>query len=75
MLQVLPTWDTATANKDSTIIAAFGSPYLINANFPTVNTAIAVYSDTEQCMRSVAKGILGKLPFVGKLPVKLQEIQ
>lgn len=73
-IQVVPSWQTAALNKDSTIVVAFGSPYLINSNFPTVNTAIAVYSDTEHCMRSAAKAILGKLPFRGKLPVKLQEI-
>ena len=74
MIQVVPSWQTATLNKDSTIVVAFGSPYLINSNFPTVNTAIAVYSDTENCMRSAAKAILGKLPFSGKLPVKLQKV-
>ena len=73
-IQVIPNWQTATLNKDSTIVVAFGSPYLIKSNFPTVNTAIAVYSDTEYCMRSAAKGILGKIPFRGKLPVKLQEL-
>ena len=73
-IQVIPDWQLATLNKDSTVVVAFGSPYLINSNFPTVNTAIAVYSNTEHCLRSAAKGILGKLPFNGKLPVKLQEI-
>ena len=74
MIQIIPTWQLATLDKDNTIVVAFGSPYLINSNFPTVNAAIAVYSDTEYCLKSAAKGILGKLPFAGKLPVKLQEI-
>lgn len=74
-LQLVPSWQTSTLTKENSIVVAFGSPYLLNANFPTVNTAIAAYSNTEQCMRSVAKGILGKLPFKGKCPVKLQEIQ
>ena len=74
-LQVIQPWQTATFAKESTIVVTFGSPYLINSNFPTVNTAIAVYSDTQECMRSVAKGILGKIPFKGRLPVKLQEIR
>ena len=73
-LQIVPDWQTGTLSKDKTIVVAFGSPYLINASFPTVNTAIAVYSDTTECIKSVAKGILGELPFKGKLPVKLQEI-
>ena len=73
-LQVVQPWQTATLSKENTIAVAFGSPYLINSNFPTVNTAIALYSDTEYCLRSAAKGILGKLPFKGTLPVKLQKI-
>ena len=72
-IQIVPSWQTGAITKDS-IVVAFGSPYLINANFPTVNTAIAAYSDTEHCMRAAAKCILGKLSFKGKLPVKLQEI-
>ena len=73
-LQITPSWQTASLSKQNTIVAAFGSPYLINSNFPTVNTAIALYSDTEQCLRTAAKGILGKVGFPGRLPVKLQPI-
>lgn len=43
-------------------------------HFPTVNTAIALYSDSKECQIAAAKGILGKLTFKGKLPIKMQEI-
>lgn len=74
MLQIIPTWQTGALSKEKTVVVALGSPYLINTNFPTVNMAVAVYSDTEQCMKASARAILGKIPFVGKLPVKMQEI-
>ena len=74
VLQIIPSWQVGALNRDRSVVATFGSPYLINANFPTINTAIAAYSDTAQCMRTVAKGILGKVTFAGKLPVKMQKI-
>ena len=73
-MQINPSWQTGTLTKENQIVVAFGSPYLINSNFPTVNTAIALYSDTTQCQIAAAKSILGKIRFKGKLPVKLQEL-
>lgn len=73
-MQINPSWQTGTLTKENEIIVAFGSPYLINSNFPTVNTAIALYSDSKECQIAAAKGILGKLTFKGKLPIKMQEI-
>lgn len=70
-LQIIPTTSVGTYNRKTTVVATFGSPYLINANFPTINTAIAIYSDTIECQKAVANAILGKIPFKGKLPVKL----
>lgn len=73
-LQILPSWEVGSLNRERSIVATFGSPYLINSNFPTVNAAIAVYSDTVECQKAVAKAILGEIPFNGKLPVKLQKM-
>lgn len=73
-MQINPSWQTGTLTKENEIIVAFGSPYLINSNFPTVNTAIALYSDSAECQIAAAKGILGKLAFNGKLPIKMQKI-
>ena len=74
ILQIIPSWQVGTLNREKTVVAAFGSPYLINTNFPTVNTAIATYSNTVECQRAVARGIMGQIPFHGKLPVKLQKL-
>ena len=73
-LQIIPSWQVGALNRDRTVVATFGSPYLINSNFPTVNTAIAAYSNTSECQRMVVRGILGQSPFQGKLPIKLQEL-
>ena len=73
-MQINPPWQTGTLTKENEIIVAFGSPYLINSNFPTINTALAVYSDSKECQIAAAKGILGKLEFNGKLPIKMQKI-
>mgnify|MGYP003199496891 CR=1 FL=1 len=72
MLQITPSWQTGALSREKTAVVAFGSPYLINSNFPTVNMAVAAYSDTEQCQRASVKAILGEIPFKGVLPVKMQ---
>jgi beta-N-acetylhexosaminidase len=73
-LQIIPSWRVGALNRERSVVATFGSPYLINSNFPTINTAIAAYSDTVECQRAVARGIMGQLDFQGKLPVKLQKL-
>ena len=72
-LQILPSWQVGALARQKTVVVTFGSPYLIYSNFPTVNTAIALYSDTEECQKAAAKAIMGQIPFRGKLPVKMPQ--
>ncbi len=74
MLQITPDWSTGALSREKSMVVCFGSPYLINWNFPTLRTAVAAYSDDAETQRATAKAILGKIPFSGKLPVRLQEI-
>ncbi len=73
-LQILPSWQVGALNRERTVVVTLGSPYLINSNFPTINTAIALYSDTKECQKAAVHAIMGQIPFKGKLPVKLQEV-
>lgn len=72
-LQIVSSWQLGAIDRDKTAIVAFGSPYLIETNFPTVNAAVAMYSDTPDCQRAAVKAMLGQIPFAGKLPVKLPQ--
>lgn len=75
MLQIMPSWQTGAVDREKSAVVTFGSPYLIHQNFPTVNAAIAMYSDTDDCQKAAVKAMLGQIPFSGKLPVKLLEQQ
>ena len=75
MLQIMPSWQTGALDRNKSAVVTFGSPYLIHQNFPTVNAAIAMYSDTDDCQRAAVRAMLGQIPFAGKLPVKLPEQQ
>ncbi len=72
-LDIQPSWQTASYKRECVVVCSFGSPYLINQYFPTVNKALALYSDTDGCMRAAVRAMLGKIKFSGTLPVTLQE--
>lgn len=64
-------WQTSTFARDKVCAVALGSPYMLSAHFETAPMAIAAYSNTRGCQRAVVDAVLGKIPFSGKLPVKL----
>jgi beta-N-acetylhexosaminidase len=72
-LDIQPSWQTASYKRECVVVCSFGSPYLINQYFPTVNKALAMYSDTDGCMRAAVRAMLGKIKMTGTLPVTLQE--
>ena len=70
-LDTVTSWQTAAYGREKVIAVALGSPYLLSIHFETVPAAIAAYSDTPGSQRAAVQAICGKIPFSGKLPVKL----
>ncbi|MFZ0739449.1 MAG: glycoside hydrolase family 3 N-terminal domain-containing protein [Candidatus Acidiferrales bacterium] len=56
------------AGPKPVIVAAFGSPYVIE-RFPAAKTWIAAFSTQEAVQRAMARAILGQIPITGKIPV------
>ena len=72
-LQVWPDWNVGTMARDKSIVLALGSPYVVNCNFTDIHAAVAVYTNDAQSQRAAVNAIIGNIPFLGKLPVKLPE--
>jgi len=53
------------------IHAAIGGPYDLSL-FPDIPAAVATYGDVPESMQALAEGLRGKIPFQGRLPVRLQ---
>jgi len=51
-----------------TVIAAFGSPYMIE-RFPNAQTFVAEFATNDVSQKAAARAIFGQVPFVGKIPV------
>ena len=56
------------ASGKPTIVASFGSPYLIE-RFPNAKTWIAEFSSNDVSQRAVARAIFGQAAIGGKIPV------
>lgn len=52
------------------VVAAFGSPYLLN-NVPDLPTYAAAFDDYPAAETAMVRGLFGEIPFQGKLPVPL----
>lgn len=63
----------ACAPGRKAIGVAFGSPYLM-AELPEVETFVCSYSDCEASQTAAAKALRGQIPFLGSIPVTIQEI-
>jgi beta-N-acetylhexosaminidase len=51
-----------------TIVAAFGSPYVIE-RFPAAKTWLAAFSANSVAQTAVARALFGQIPICGKIPV------
>jgi len=56
------------ANGKPTIVAAFGSPYLIE-RFAAAKTWLAAFSTNDVTQRAVGRALFGEVPITGKIPV------
>lgn len=60
-----------TVKPTRLIHAAIGGPYDLSL-FPDIPAAVATYGDVPASMQALAEGLRGKIPFQGRLPVRLQ---
>lgn len=58
-------------NKN-TVVVSLGSPYLLK-EFPSVNSYICAYGDSDVSIEAVLKSLTGKIKFKGRLPVSITE--
>lgn len=64
-------WASNSADPKKVVIASFGSPYTFQYYRETKLTYINAYSPADSVYDAFVKGLLGKIPFVGKSPVTL----
>src|SRR5688572_7305035 len=56
--------------KTPVIAISFGNPYLLQ-NYPGLRTYLVAYGDMPSLQQAVARGLLGEIDIVGKLPISL----
>ncbi len=61
---------SATDSVKPTVLASFGSPYLLNQT-PTVHSYLIAWSGVRVSERAVARALLGLSPIRGHLPIRL----
>jgi beta-N-acetylhexosaminidase len=63
-------WIDTLATRSSTIVLAFGNPYLIR-QFPSVGSYLVTYGVSDDLERAAANVVLGRAGVSGKTPVSL----
>ncbi len=64
-------WASQAADKEKTVVASFGSPFIYHQYYKYYPTYINAYSPTEASYRAFAKALFGEIEFMGKSPVKI----
>ncbi|HWP37534.1 MAG TPA: glycoside hydrolase family 3 N-terminal domain-containing protein [Gemmatimonadales bacterium] len=62
---------SATASRKPTVLASFGSPYLLRQLPGFGGAYLLAWSDTDATERAVARALTGQAPITGHLPVTL----
>ncbi len=65
--------DRLIAQEKPTVVACFGSPYLIE-RFPSAKTWIAEFSSNDVSQRAVARALFGEITISGRIPVSVPGI-
>ena len=65
--------DQLLAAGKPAVVAAFGSPYLIE-RFPNAKTWLAEFSTNDVSQRAVARALFGQVPIAGRIPVTVPGI-
>ncbi|MFQ5689370.1 MAG: glycoside hydrolase family 3 C-terminal domain-containing protein, partial [Gemmatimonadota bacterium] len=60
----------ATRAGTPVVLISFGNPYLLT-DFPELGTYLLVWGDESVSQRAAARGLLGRVPITGKLPISL----
>ncbi|MEK0313399.1 glycoside hydrolase family 3 protein [Cohnella sp. 56] len=62
-------WSALTAGRDKSVVAAFGSPYVIADYFDMAPVAVNAYSNVPASHEAFARALFGEIPFSGTAPV------
>lgn len=62
-------WSALTAGRDKSVVAAFGSPYVIADYFDMAPVAVNAYSNVPASHEAFARALFGEIPFQGTTPV------
>lgn len=62
-------WSALTAGRDKSVVASFGSPYLIADYFDMAPVAVNAYSNVPASHEAFARALFGEIPFAGTAPV------
>ncbi|MFC5529200.1 glycoside hydrolase family 3 protein [Cohnella yongneupensis] len=62
-------WSALTAGRDKTIVASFGSPYVMNDYFDMAPVRVNAYGNAPASHEAFVSAIFGEIPFAGQSPV------
>ncbi|MDI4649946.1 glycoside hydrolase family 3 protein [Cohnella hashimotonis] len=62
-------WSALTAGRDKSVVASFGSPYLIADYFDMAPVAVNAYSNVPASHEAFVRALFGEIPFTGVAPV------
>ena len=68
--QQIAAWIDDVARRRSTVVVAFGNPYVIR-QFPSVNSYLVTYGVGDDLERAAASALLGEQKITGRIPVSL----
>ena len=68
--QQIAAWIEGIARRRSTVVVAFGNPYVIG-QFPSVNSYLVTYGVGDDLERAAARALLGEQKITGRTPVSL----
>ena len=68
--QQIATWIDEISKRRSTVVVAFGNPYVIR-QFPSVRSYIVTYGVGDDLERAAASALLGEQKITGRAPVSL----
>ena len=68
--QQIAAWIEGVARRRSTVVVAFGNPYVIR-QFPSVNSYLVTYGVGDDLERAAARALLGEQKITGRTPVSL----
>jgi len=65
-------WGSHISDKDKTIVATFGNPYIYAKYYKTIEHYVNAYDLHDEVIKAFDRALFGEIPFVGKSPIELK---